>query len=101
MKDRTTAASPRIPARTRSATNADDRRRPATAKHQSAIATIEALFDRVDDLRVAHKRLTTIEPTGVDTDPIRDAETVVEAAQRLTDALANVRGAAERAAEHR
>jgi hypothetical protein len=80
---------------------ADERRRAATAKHTAAIATIDALFDRVDQLRIARDRLTGIKPAPFEADPIRDAQAVIDAAHQLEDALSDLRQTAERAAKHR
>lgn len=80
---------------------ADERRRAATAKHTAAIATIEALFDRVDQVRIARDRLTGLTPASIDADPIRDAQAAIDAAHQLGNALNNLRQAAELAANHR
>ena len=102
MNLRTTEAGPgRSTRSTLASTAADERRRTATAKHTAAIATIEALFDRVNELRRAREALTGIAPAEVDADPILDAAAVLDAAHRLEDALTSVRQAAAAAAEHR
>jgi hypothetical protein len=101
MNLRTTQARPgRSTRSTLASTEADQRRRAATAKHTAAIATIEALFDRVGELRLAREALTGIAPAEVDADPIRATEAALDTAHRLEDALTSVRQAAA-AAEHR
>lgn len=65
------------------------------------IATIEAFFDRVDDLRRTRRTLTDITAAATMADPIRDAETVLAAAHQLEAALRDVRTAATTASGHR
>ncbi len=77
------------------------RRRAATEQHLQAIATINALFDRLDQLSEARDRLTGVSPLGPNDDPIRDAEALLHDAQQLNRALAGVRAAALDASRHR
>jgi hypothetical protein len=77
------------------------RRRAATEAHLRAITTINALFDRVDELIEARDRLTGVAPLGPDDDPIRDAEVLLQHVERLNQALAGVRSAAVDASVHR
>ena len=77
------------------------RRRSATEAHQQAIATINEMFDRLDELTAARDRLTGIAPREPDDDPIQDAETLLEHARRLSGALDALRSAAFAAAAHR
>ncbi len=88
-------------ARVRASDIADERRRAANARHAAAIDTIDTLFDRADQLRVARDRLTGIAPAPVDADPIRDAQAVIDAAHQLGNALNDLRQAAQRATKHR
>jgi hypothetical protein len=76
-------------------------RRAATETHQLAIATINAMFDRLDELTAARDRLTDIAPREPDDDPIQDAEALLEHARRLNGALDALRSAALSAATHR
>jgi hypothetical protein len=77
------------------------RRRAATHAHQQAIATIDEMFDRLDDLTAARDRLTGLAPREPDDDPIHDAETLLEHARRLNAAVEALRSAALAAAAHR
>jgi hypothetical protein len=70
------------------------RRRGATEAHLRAISTINALFDRVDELIEARGGLTGVAPLGPDDDPIRDAEVLLQHAELLNQAVAGVRSAA-------
>lgn len=79
----------------------NDRRRAAIADYDQAITTINALFDRVDDLRAARQRLTGIAPLDIDDDPIRDTETLLHRARLLDEALTRVRSAAVAAAKYK
>ena len=76
-------------------------RRAATEAHLEAIATINALFDRLEELSEARHRLTGVAPLAADDDPIRDAETLLHRAQLLSQTLAAVRAAAVDASTHR
>lgn len=76
-------------------------RRAATEQHELAIAAINEMFDKADELTAARDRLTGIGPLDADDDPIRDAETVLACAGQLHDALVQLRAAAVGAAEHR
>lgn len=76
-------------------------RQAATEQHQQAIATINAMFDQLDELRTARERLTGLAPLGPDDDPLRDAETLLQHATQLNTALDELRTAAIAAAEHR
>lgn len=78
-----------------------DRRLAATQAHQEAIATINEMFDRFDDLTAARDRLTGIAPRHPDADPIQDAELLLDHARRLAGTLEALRAAALAAAEHR
>ena len=77
------------------------RRRAATEQHLQAIAAINALFDRLDQLSEARDRLTGVSPLGPNDDPIRDAEALLDGAQLLNRALAGLRAAAIDASPHR
>jgi len=77
------------------------RRRAATEAHLQAITTINALFDRIDDLTEARERLNSVAPLGPNDDPIRDAEVLLQHAELLNQALAGVRSAAVDASAHR
>jgi hypothetical protein len=77
------------------------RRRAATEAHLQAIATINALFDRLDELSEARHRLTGVAPLAASDDPIRDAEALLHHAQLLCQTLARVRAAAIDASTHR
>ena len=77
------------------------KRNAATQQHALAIATINELFDKVDELAAARDRLTGIEPLGPHDDPIRDAETRLAHAALLNEALGQLRAAALTAAQHR
>lgn len=79
----------------------DQRRRIATDQHQRAIESINELFDRLDHLIAARAQLSGIEPLAPDEDPVRDAESILELADRLNTALDDLRTAALGAAEHR
>lgn len=76
-------------------------RRAATAQHNQAVACINEMFDRLDELTAARDRLTGIEPIGPDDDPVRDAEALLEHAHRLNETLDALRSAAMSAAGHR
>ena len=78
-----------------------DRRLAATQAHQQAIATINEMFDRLDELTAARDRLTGIAPRQPDDDPIQDAELLLDHARRLAGALEALRAAALAAADHR
>jgi hypothetical protein len=77
------------------------RRHAATEAHLLAVAMINAMFDRLDDLTAARDRLTGVAPLGPDDDPMHDAEVLLEHARRLGGALDAVRAAALAAAAHR
>ena len=77
------------------------RRLAATQAHQQAIATINEMFDRLDELTAARDRLTGIAPRQPEADPIQDAELLLDHARRLGGALEALRAAALAAAEHR
>jgi hypothetical protein len=77
------------------------RRRAATEAHLQAIATINALFDRLEELSEARHRLTGVAPLAASDDPIRDAEALLHHAQLLCQTLASVRAAAIDASTHR
>ena len=77
------------------------RRRAATEAHVQAIATINAVFDRLEDLSEARGRLTGVAPLAEHDDPIRDAEALLHRAQLLSQTLAAVRAAAVDASTHR
>jgi hypothetical protein len=79
----------------------DDRRLAATQEHQQAIASINAMFDRLDDLTAARDRLTGLAPRQPADDPIQDAELLLDHARRLGAALEALRTAALVAAGHR
>ena len=76
-------------------------RRAATEQHQRAIATINEMFDRLDELAAARDRLTGVAPLGPHDDPIRDAETLLHHAELLNQALSDLRVAALAASAHR
>ena len=76
-------------------------RRAATEQHQLAIAAINTMFDRADELAAARDRLTGVKPLGDADDPIRDAETLLAHAGQLAAALEQLRCAASAAAEYR
>ena len=78
-----------------------DRRRAATLAHQRAIATINEMFDRLDELAAARERLTSIAQRPSEADPIQDAELLLDHARRLAGTLEALRAAAKAAAEHR
>lgn len=77
------------------------RRLAATQAHQQAIATINEMFDRLDELTAARNRLTDVAPRNPETDPLQDAELLLHHAGRLAAALEALRAAALAAAEHR
>jgi hypothetical protein len=77
------------------------RRLAATQAHQQAIATINEVFDRLDELTAARDRLTGIAPRQPDDDPIQDAELLLDHARRLGAALEALRSAALAAVDHR
>ncbi len=79
----------------------DEQRRIATGQHQRAIESINAMFDRLDHLTAARDQLSGIEPLALDEDPVRDAESILEHADRLNTALADLRAAAVVASNHR
>ncbi len=76
-------------------------RHAATQQHGLAVAAINEMFDKVDELASARDRLTGVAPLGPNDDPIRDAETLVANAAVLSEALCQLRAAALGAAEHR
>jgi hypothetical protein len=76
-------------------------RQAATEEHQRAIATINAMFDRFDELLAARERLTAVAPLGTHDDPIRVAESLLHHAELLSRALADLRIAAQAASAHR
>jgi len=76
-------------------------RRAATEQHELAIAAINEMFDRADELASARGRLTGIKPLGPADDPIRDAETLLAYAALLNDTLVRLRAAALVAGAHR
>ena len=76
-------------------------RRAATEAHQRAIATINDMFDRLDELVAARDRLTGVAPLGQHDDPIRDAESLLDHAELLNQALSDLRVAALAASAHR
>ena len=92
----TNASTPRRDDRT-----VGSKRRAATEAHLQAITTINALFDRIDELTEARARLTSVAPLGSDDDPIRDAEVLLQHAELLNQTLAAVRSAAVDASTHR
>ena len=77
------------------------KRLAATQAHQQAIATINEVFDRLDELAAARDRLTGIAPRQPDDDPIQDAELLLDHARRLGAALKALRSAALAAVDHR
>lgn len=77
------------------------RRRAATAQHERAIGAINAVFDRVAELSAARERLTALAGQPGEPDPLRDAESLLHAAEQVAAALDAVRRAATAAAEHR
>src|SRR3954471_9109991 len=77
------------------------RRRAATEAHQQAIAIINEMFNRVDELTVARDRLSSVGPREPGADPIQDAELLLAHARRLGGALDALRSAALAAVEHR
>ena len=88
------------PARRRG-TVSSARRHAATEAHLRAVATINEMFDRLDDLTAARDGLTGVAPRQPDDDPIQDAETLLEHARRLGAALDALRTAAFAASTHR
>ena len=76
-------------------------RRAATEEHQRAITTINDMFDRLDELVAARDRLTGVTPLGPHDDPIRDAESLLQHAELLNQALSDLRIAALAASAHR
>ena len=76
-------------------------RRSATEAHQLAIATINDMFDRLDELVAARDRLIGVAPLGPHDDPIRDAESRIDHAELLNQALSDLRVAALAASAHR
>ena len=76
-------------------------RRAATEEHQRAITTINDMFDRLDELVAARDRLTGVAPLGPHDDPIRDAESLLQHAELLNQALSDLRLAALAASAHR
>lgn len=76
-------------------------RRAAVAQHELAIAAINEMFDKVDELVAARDRLLGLKPLEPGDDPIRDVETLLANAGILGEALAQLRAAALAAAEHR
>lgn len=76
-------------------------RRAATERHELAIAAINEMFNKADELVAARDRLTGIKPLGADDDPIKDAETLLAHASELHDTLVQLRVAATAAAEYR
>lgn len=73
----------------------------ATQTHQQAIATINEVFDRLDELTAARDRLTGIAPRQPGDDPIQDAELLLDHARRLGASLEALRTAALGAVDHR
>ena len=73
-------------------------RRAATEEHQRAITTINDMFDRLDELVAARDRLTGVTPHD---DPIRDAESLLQHADLLKQAVSDLRLAALAASAHR
>src|SRR3712207_4981173 len=82
------------------AVNSAQRRAP-TEEHQRAIATINQVFDRLDELVAARDRLRGVAPLGPYDDPIRDAESLLHQAEVLDQALSDLRVAALGASAHR
>lgn len=78
-----------------------EQRRAATQQHILAIAAINELFDKIDELAAARDRLTGIGPLAPQDDPIRDAETLLAQATQLKEALCQLREVALTASEHR
>ena len=76
-------------------------RRAATEAHLQAIATINALFDRLEELSEARYRWTGVASLAANRDPIRDAEASLHRAQLLSQTLAAVRAAAGDASMYR
>jgi hypothetical protein len=76
-------------------------RRAAVEQHELAIAAINAMFDKADELVAARDRLLGLAPLGPGDDVIRDVETILATASLLSDALTQLRTAALAAAEHR
>ena len=76
-------------------------RQAATQQHALAIAAINEMFDKVEELAVARDRLTGVAPLGPDDDAIRDAATLLAHAALLNEALTQLRAVALTAAEHR
>ena len=70
-----------------------DRRLTATLAHQQAIATINEMFDRLDELTAARDRLTGVAPRHPEADPIQDAELLLDHARRLAGTLEALRAA--------
>ena len=75
-------------------------RQAATKQHALAIAAINEMFDKVDELTVARDRLTGVAPLGPHDDAIRDAETLLAHAALLNQALRQLRSAALTAAQY-
>jgi hypothetical protein len=73
----------------------------ATEAHQQAIATINEMFDRLDELTAARDRFTGVAPRQPTDDPIQDADVLLDHARRLGAALEALRTAALAAANHR
>lgn len=78
-----------------------EQRRAATEHHQHAIASINEMFDRLDEVTAARRRLTGVVPLDAGGDPVRDAEVLLEHAEALHQALDRLRRSALVAAEHR
>jgi hypothetical protein len=76
-------------------------RRAATEEHLRAITTINDMFDRLDELVAARDRLTGVTPLGPHDDPIRDAESLLQHAELLQQAVSDLRLAALAASAHR
>ena len=77
------------------------RRHAATEAHQRTVATINEMFDRLDELTTARDRLTGIATRQPDDDPIQEAELLLEHARRLDAALHALRAAALAASTYR
>lgn len=78
-----------------------DKRLAARLALQQAVATINDMFDRLDELTAARARLTGISPRQPEADPIQDAELLLDHARRLAGTLEALRAAAVAAAGHR
>jgi hypothetical protein len=76
-------------------------RRAATEEHQRAITSINDMFDRLDKLVAARDLLAGVTSLGPHDDPIRDAESLLQHAKLLKQALSDLRLAALAASAHR